>query len=97
MIRGLNNHFMAVINKKLQIVNKEGLHARPAAEFVQIANKYDAEIKIKKDDLEVNGKSIMGVLMLEAGYGTFIEIIAEGDDAEEAIVELERLVKTNVK
>lgn len=87
---------MNIVRKKLQILNKEGLHARPAALFVQIANKYDSEIVVKKEDIEVNGKSIMGVLMLEAGNGSFIEIIAEGDDAQDAINELERLLNADV-
>jgi len=81
--------------KKIQILNEEGLHARPAALFVQIANKYDSNITVIKDDVEVNGKSIMGVLMLEAGKDSIIEIIAEGEDALEAIEELEGLITSD--
>lgn len=72
--------------------NKLGLHARPAALFVQIANKYDAEISVKKGRQLVNGKSIMGIMMLAASRGSKIYIVARGDDAQEALEELERLV-----
>ncbi len=83
---------MAVIRKKLIVKNKQGLHARPAALFVQVANKFDCRITIKRDDEEVNGKSIMGILMLGAEKGSEIIIEAEGDDAEVAVVELEKLI-----
>lgn len=81
-----------LIKKSMVIRNKLGLHARPAALFVQIANKYDAEISVKKGAQLVNGKSIMGLMMLAATRGSKIQIIAKGDDAQEAIAELERLV-----
>lgn len=83
---------MPVINKKVTVKNKQGLHARPAALFVQLANKFDSSIIVKKGKEKVNGKSIMGILMLAAGQGSQITIEAEGDDAEQAISELERLV-----
>ncbi len=88
------NSNMAVVTKKLVIKNKQGLHARPAALFVQTASKYDSSITIRKDNDEVNGKSIMGILMLGAEKGSVIFIRAEGQDAEEAIAELEKLVST---
>ncbi len=69
-----------------------GLHARPAAEFVKLANKYEAEILVSKDGLEVNGKSIMGVMMLAAERGSKIEIRARGADAEQAVDALVALV-----
>lgn len=81
-----------VIKKALRVKNKLGLHARPAALFVQIANKYDAQISVKKGKQLVNGKSIMGLMMLAATRGSKIQIIAKGDDAQEAIEELEKLV-----
>ncbi|UCD54824.1 MAG: HPr family phosphocarrier protein [Candidatus Omnitrophota bacterium] len=81
-----------IVEKKLVIKNKSGLHARPAAIFVQIANKYDCEITIKKGKQEVNGKSIMGIMMLAAEKGSKITIIAEGDDARQAVQELERIL-----
>jgi phosphocarrier protein len=81
-----------VVKKSLVVKNKLGLHARPAALFVQIANKYEADISVKKGKQLVNGKSIMGIMMLAAARGSKIHIEARGDDAREAIEELERLV-----
>lgn len=80
------------IEKKIIVKNKQGLHARPAALFVQLANKFDAQITIVKADQEVNGKSIMGILMLAAERGSEITIIAEGKDAKEALGALEALI-----
>jgi phosphocarrier protein len=81
-----------VIKRALTVRNKLGLHARPAALFVQIANKYDAQISVKKGGQIVNGKSIMGIMMLAASRGSKIFIEAIGDDAQQAVEELERLV-----
>ena len=81
-----------VIEKVVIIRNKQGLHARPAAMFVQIANKFNSEITIAKGKQKVNGKSIMGIMMLAAGSGSKITIIAKGDDAQDAIKELEALL-----
>ncbi len=81
-----------VVKKALRVKNKLGLHARPAALFVQIANKFDAEISVRKGAQLVNGKSIMGLMMLAASRGSKICIVAKGDDAREAVTELERLV-----
>lgn len=83
---------MALVRRKLIVKNKQGLHARPAALFVQIANKFDARITVKRDDEEVNGKSIMGILMLGAEKGSTILLEADGHDAQLAIVELERII-----
>jgi len=83
---------MALIKKKLVVKNKQGLHARPAAMFVQVANKYDSRVKVKRDEEEVNGKSIMGILMLGAEQGSEIILEVEGEDAEEALSELEKLI-----
>jgi phosphocarrier protein len=85
---------MALIVKELVIKNKQGLHARPAALFVQIANKFDANITIKSDKEKVNGKSIMGILMLGAESGSLITIEADGADANEAVLALERVLNT---
>lgn len=87
-----------LVEKKIIIENKEGLHARPAAVFVQIANKYASEIIVSKGSQTINGKSIMGILMLAAEKGSKIVIRAEGDDAEDALLELEGLLsgKTEV-
>ena len=78
--------------RTVTIVNKNGLHARPAAEIVKLASKYTSEITIVRDDLEVNGKSIMGVMMLAAEYGAEIQLRAAGPDADQALDALERLV-----
>lgn len=83
---------MAIIKKKLVVKNKQGLHARPAALFVQVANKFDSRITVRRDSEEVNGKSIMGILMLGAESGSTIVIEADGHDAQLAIVELEKII-----
>ena len=83
------------VEKQVVIKNKLGLHARPAALFVQIANKFDSEISISKGKQKVNGKSIMGIMMLAAGKGTRISIAAEGPDAELAVKELEKLLSND--
>lgn len=80
------------IEKILTIKNKQGLHARPAALFVQIANKFNSNITVIKGRQKVNGKSIMGIMMLEAGCGAKITMIVTGDDAEQAVKELEALI-----
>ncbi|MCX5679639.1 MAG: HPr family phosphocarrier protein [Candidatus Omnitrophica bacterium] len=80
------------IERSVTIKNKQGLHARPAALFVQIANKYSCDITIQKGKQKINGKSIMGIMMLEAGAGSKILITAVGEDAEAAINELEGLL-----
>ena len=71
--------------RSVQIVNKHGLHARPAAEIVKAASRYQSDVMISRDDLEVNGKSIMGVMMLAAEYGATITIRATGTDADDAL------------
>lgn len=83
---------MALIKKQLKVKNKQGLHARPAALFVQVANKFDSRITLKRDDEEVNGKSIMGILMLGAEKGSEIILEVDGDDADRAVIELEKII-----
>jgi phosphocarrier protein len=85
---------MTLIKKRLTVNNKQGLHARPAALFVQLANKFDSRVTLRRGDEEVNGKSIMGILMLGAERGTQIILEVEGDDAHLAIIELEKLLTT---
>ena len=85
---------MPLIKKELVVKNKQGLHARPAAIFVQIANKFDARITVRHDEEEVNGKSIMGILMLGAEKDSLIVVEADGDDAEAALLELEKLISS---
>ena len=78
--------------RSIQIRNKYGLHARPAAEFVKTASRFKADIMVRKQDLEVNGKSIMGMMMLAAECGAEIVIRATGEDAKEAVDELVALI-----
>lgn len=80
------------IEKELTIRNKMGMHARPAAQFVKRASKYQCDVWVEKDDEPVNGKSIMGLMMLAAGRGEKIKIIADGNDAAAAVADLEELV-----
>jgi len=81
-----------MIEVTIKIVNKLGLHARPASLFVKIAGQFESDIKVEKDGVEVNGKSIMGVMMLAAEQGSKITIIAEGVDEKEAIDSLVKLI-----
>jgi phosphocarrier protein HPr len=86
---------MPRLEKDIVIQNSQGLHARPAALFVQIASKFDAQITVRKDKEVVNGKSIMGILMLGAQQHCKITLTADGDDAEKAIAELEEFLTRN--
>lgn len=80
--------------RTVQVRNKFGLHARPAAEFVKLANQFKSEIMVRKHEVEVNGKSIMGMMMLAAECGVEITVRASGPDAEKAVTELVQLVET---
>ncbi|MCX6854655.1 MAG: HPr family phosphocarrier protein [Verrucomicrobia bacterium] len=80
------------LNKDLTIRNKMGMHARPAAQFVKRASQFKCDIWVEKDDEPVNGKSIMGLMMLAAGKGETIKLITDGVDAEDAMAALEELV-----
>ena len=73
------------------VTNKLGIHARPAALFVRTANKFQSEITVEKDNELINGKSIMGLMMLAAGNGSELHVQAEGPDAQQALDELEKL------
>lgn len=75
--------------------NRHGLHARPASEFVKLASGFASEVTVGKEDLEVNGKSIMGVLMLAAEPGAELLLRAEGEDAEEAVASLAEFLRTD--
>lgn len=81
-----------ITKREAKIRNRLGMHARAAVKFVQLANKYSADIKVLKDGNEANGKSIMGLLTLVAAHGTTMILICEGDDAEEAVANLAALV-----
>jgi phosphotransferase system HPr (HPr) family protein len=71
--------------KDFTILNKLGIHARPAAQFVKTANRFQSEIRVEKDGEEVDGKSIMGLMMLAAGHGSVIAVSADGEDADAAL------------
>ena len=80
------------LEKEITIINRLGLHARPAAHFVRIATRYRSEIWVEKDGEQINGKSIMGLMMLAAGQGSKLQIRCEGPDAERALEEIEALI-----
>jgi phosphocarrier protein HPr len=82
-----------MMERSVQIVNKNGLHARPAAEIVKVASKFQSDITMVRDDLEVNGKSIMGVMMLAAEYGSTLVVRANGPDADQAVSAIAELVE----
>src|SRR5437867_13276987 len=79
------------ITREFTVNNKLGIHARPAALFVKVASKFASDITVEKDGEEVNGKSIMGLMMLAAGQGSKLHLRAEGSDADEALRALEQL------
>jgi phosphocarrier protein len=84
------------MKEKIIIVsNKTGLHARPAAMLVQITSRYQSSIKILKDNLQVDAKSIMGVMSLAAGYGSELKFIVDGPDENEALIAVEELFNSN--
>ncbi len=84
-----------MIKEIIKITNKHGLHARPAAHLVKVAGKFESEIKIIEDGLEVNGKSIMGVMMLAAEPGSELTFVIDGKDEKEALEAIKELIKNN--
>lgn len=80
------------MEKEFTIRNPEGLHARPAAKFVKLSNRFDSEIWVRRGDEEVNGKSIMGLMMLAAEKGAVIKVSADGADAEAALSRIGELI-----
>jgi len=82
-----------VAEREITIRNKLGLHARAAAKLVTLASRFDSEIRLRKGERTVNGKSIMGVLMLAAGQGTRLRVEAEGGDARDALEKIEQLIR----
>ena len=80
------------VERSVQIVNRLGMHARPAAEFVKLTARYSAQIHVEKEGLEVDGKSIMGVLMLAAGKGMWVKVECRGAQAQECLTELRKLI-----
>jgi len=81
------------IEKQITIINRLGLHARPAAMFVRIASRHRSEVWVEKEGEQINGKSIMGLMMLAAGQGSKLTIRCEGPDADKVMEELEELIK----
>jgi len=82
-----------MLNKEITIINKLGLHARAAAKFVSLASGFESEIMLRRNGKSVNGKSIMGVMMLAAGCGSTVELSADGRDESQAITALEALIE----
>ncbi|MEJ2213523.1 MAG: HPr family phosphocarrier protein [Gammaproteobacteria bacterium] len=74
-----------MVNKEIEIINKLGLHARAAAKLVSLASKFSSEVQLRKNNQEVNAKSIMGVMMLAASQGTRLELSVSGEDEQEAL------------
>src|SRR5262252_7929974 len=83
----------SIMTKDFMVANKLGIHARPAAMFVKTANRFACDIFVEKDGERVNGKSIMGLMMLAAGPGSKLTVSAQGQDASQALAELEILIK----
>ena len=81
------------IEKEVTVINRLGLHARPAAMFVRIASRYRSEVWVEKEGEQINGKSIMGLMMLAAGQGSKLTIRCEGPDADKVMEELEELIR----
>lgn len=82
------------VTREVTVVNKLGIHARPASMFVRLAAQFDSEVTVEKDGEAVNGKSIMNLMLLAAGPGSRIRLSAAGPDAQQAVDELENLVKS---
>ncbi len=82
-----------IMTRDFLVANKLGIHARPAAMFVKTANRFHCDIFVEKDGEKVNGKSIMGLMMLAAGPGSTVTVHAQGQDAPQALAELETLLK----
>lgn len=80
-------------SKEIAIVNRLGLHARPAAMFVKVCNRFKSEVWVEKDGEQVSGKSIMGLMMLAAGQGSKLLVTCEGNDADRALIEIEELIQ----
>ena len=84
-----------MLSKTVKIVNKLGLHARPSARIVQVASKFKSDVTLEKDGVPVNGKSIMGVMMLAAGMGSEVTITVQGEDEEEALAKVAEVLTSS--
>jgi phosphocarrier protein len=92
LTRNRNPNPQEKVSKVFTIQNRLGLHARPSAQFVKLCSKFRCEVWVEKDGEQVNGKSIMGLMMLAAGLGSKLTVICEGPDADKAISEIEALI-----
>jgi len=93
MLKGKKQeHDTREVTKEMVVTNKLGIHARPAAMFVRTASQFHADILVEKDGETVNGKSIMGLMMLAAGYGSRLQVHAKGDDADQALHDIKNLL-----
>jgi len=90
--RKTTNNQDPTITKEFTVLNRLGLHARPSAMFVKASNRFKSEVWVEKDGEQVNGKSIMGLMMLAAGQGSKLQVTCEGADAEHALAEIEALI-----
>ena len=81
------------VTKELTIMNRLGLHARPSAMFVKVCSRFKSDVWVQKDDEQVNGKSIMGLMMLAAGQGSKLQVTCEGPDAQKALHEIEAVIQ----
>ena len=82
-----------MLSRDVRVANRLGLHARAAAKFVHLASRFQSQVKVSKGSQTIDGKSIMGIMMLAAGKGTMLEVCAEGADAEQALDALCRLIE----
>ena len=82
-----------MISKQLTILNKLGIHARPAAQFVRVASRFESDVTVEKDEDRVDGKSIMGIMMLAVGWGATIQVCVDGPDEAECMAALEKLIQ----
>lgn len=82
----------AAVFRDVTVLNKQGIHARPSSQFVKLASRFSCEVFVEKDGESINGKSIMGLLMLAAGPGSKLRIVCEGEGAEQALAELVALI-----
>ena len=83
-----------MVERSVQVINRNGLHARPAAEIVKAAARFRSDITIVREDLEVNGKSIMGVMMLAAEFGSHLLLRADGADEDDAVTAIAKLIES---
>ena len=82
----------STLTRELTVLNRLGLHARPSAQFVKTCSRFKCDVWVEKDGEQVNGKSIMGLMMLAAGLGSKLKITCEGADSDKALVEIEALI-----